>query len=77
MKMSDLKERGQSELETMESDIRRELWKARFSNFTNQLDNTAKLKQLRRRIAQIKTLLTERAQKPAAKQADNQGANQS
>ena len=73
MKMNDLRERGESELETMQSEIRRELWKARFSNFTNQLDNTAKLKQLRRRIAQIKTLLTERAQKPAAKQAGTQG----
>jgi large subunit ribosomal protein L29 len=65
MKMSELREKGKSELETMESEIRRELWKSRFSNFTNQLDDTAKLKRLRRQIAQIKTLLHELAQKQA------------
>ena len=65
MKMTELRERGQSELESMEKDLRRELWKARFSNFTNQLDDTGKLKRLRRQIAQIKTLLNERAQTPA------------
>ena len=65
MKMSELREKGQSELQAMETEIRRELWKARFSNFTNQLDDTGKLKRLRRQIAQIKTLLNELAKKQA------------
>ena len=65
MKMKELRERGQSELETMEQELRRELWKARFSNFTNQLDDTAKLRRLRRQIAQVKTLLAELALKQA------------
>ena len=37
------------------SELTRELWKARFSNFTNQLDDTAKIRRLRREIARIKT----------------------
>ena len=69
MKMTELRERTQGDLEIMQAELTRELWKARFSNFTNQLDDTAKLRRLRRRIAQVKTLLTELASKQTAKQA--------
>lgn len=65
MKMKELRERTKGDLEIMESELTRELWKARFSNFTNQLDDTAKLRRLRRQIAQVKTLLTELAHKQA------------
>jgi len=65
MKVTELKERTPSELATMEQELHRELWKARFSNFTNQLDDTAKLRRLRRQIARIKTVLTQLAQKQA------------
>ena len=57
MKAKDLREKTQGELQGMEGDLRRELWKTRFSNFTNQLDDTAKLRRLRREIARVKTLL--------------------
>jgi large subunit ribosomal protein L29 len=63
MKAKDLRERSQGELQGMEQDLRRELWKTRFSNFTNQLDDTAKLRRLRREIARVKTILAQRAQK--------------
>jgi large subunit ribosomal protein L29 len=69
MKMTELRERTQGDLEIMVSELTRELWKARFSNFTNQLDDTAKLRRLRKRIAQVKTLLTELARKQPSKQA--------
>jgi large subunit ribosomal protein L29 len=65
MKMKELRERGESELQGMETDMVRELWKARFSNFTNQLDDTAKLRRLRRDLARIKTLRAELARKQA------------
>ena len=39
---------------------RSDLFKARIKNFTNQLDATAKLRGLRRDIARIKTVLTQR-----------------
>ena len=38
----------------------RELWKTRMDNHTNQLDDTAKIRRLRRDIARVKTLLVER-----------------
>ena len=61
MKAKDLREKTQGELQGMEGDLRRELWKTRFSNFTNQLDDTAKLRRLRREIARVKTILGEKS----------------
>ena len=61
MKAKDLREKTQGELQGMEGDLRRELWKTRFSNFTNQLDDTAKLRRLRREIARVKTILAQKA----------------
>ena len=63
MKAKDLHEKAKPELEEMERELTRELWKTRFSNFTNQLDDTAKLRRLRRDIARVKTVLTQIAQK--------------
>ena len=63
MKAKDLREKTQGELQGMEGDLRRELWKTRFSNFTTQLDDTAKLRRLRREIARVKTILAQKATK--------------
>ena len=63
MKAKELTEKAKPELEEMERDLTRELWKVRFSNFTNQLDDTAKMRRLRRDIARVKTVLTQLAQK--------------
>jgi large subunit ribosomal protein L29 len=59
-KAKELQEKPESELVQLEADTRRELFKARFSNFTNQLDDTAKLKRLRQEIARINTVLTQK-----------------
>ena len=68
MKAKEMRERSLNELQGMERDLTRELWKTRFTNFTNQLDDTAKLRRLRREIARIKTILTERGtEQPAGK----------
>jgi large subunit ribosomal protein L29 len=61
MKAKDLRERNPSELEELEKETVRNLWKARFANFTNQLDDTAKVRRFRRELARIKTVLTEKA----------------
>lgn len=61
MKIADLRERSNADLEQLQTELARELWKARFNNYTNQLDDTAKIARTRKTIAQIKTLLTERA----------------
>jgi len=60
VKTETLREQTDEELRNMESDLARELWQARFDNHTNQLDNTSKIPKLRRQIATVKTILTER-----------------
>ena len=62
MKSKEMRERTPGELETMERELSRDLWKTRFSNFTNQLDDTAKIRRLRRELARVKTILTQKAQ---------------
>lgn len=61
MKIAELRERSTPDLQQLQSELARDLWKARFGNYTNQLDDTAKIRRTRRTIAQINTLITERA----------------
>lgn len=60
MNNEELREQTQDELRERERDLTRELWQARMDNHTNQLDDTAKIRRLRRDIARVKTLLTEK-----------------
>jgi large subunit ribosomal protein L29 len=60
MKKTELRERSANDLGTLEGELARDLWKARFTNFTNQLDDTAKIRRLRREIARVKTIRTEK-----------------
>lgn len=60
MKAAELRDQSPEELDIRERDLTRELWKTKMDNFTNQLDDTAKIRRLRREIARIKTLRTER-----------------
>jgi large subunit ribosomal protein L29 len=59
---ADLRERNVGDLAVLEAELARDLWKARFSNYTNQLDDTAKIRRLRRQIARIKTFITQKKQ---------------
>jgi len=61
MNVEELREKTGSELDEIERDLRRELWKSRFENHTNQLDDTARIRRLRREIARVNTLRTEQA----------------
>ena len=65
MKLAEMREKTPSELVEIERDLARELWNARFQNFTNQLDNTAKIGRARRDLARIKTIMTEAKKKDA------------
>ena len=38
---------------------KKELFNLRFQNATNQLDNTSRIKEVRKNIARIKTMITE------------------
>lgn len=66
MKTEDIRERSTEELDVLEGDLRRQLWKARFDNHTNQLDDTSSIQKLRRDLARVKTILTQRASKEGA-----------
>ena len=42
-------------------DAKKELFNLRFQNATNQLDNTARIKEVRKNIARIQTVITAKA----------------
>jgi len=69
MKAKEFRERSTRELEQLEKEYIRDLWKARFDNYTNQLDDTSKIRRLRKNIACVKTILTERAQQALMEQS--------
>ena len=60
MKPADIRERTDAELLELHAELKEKLWKARFQNFTNQLDDTASIRNIRRDIARVKTILTQR-----------------
>ncbi|MGE0785612.1 MAG: 50S ribosomal protein L29 [Sandaracinaceae bacterium] len=60
MKASELREMTVDELKEQERNLSRELWKTKMDNYTNQLDDTAKIRRTRRDLARVKTLLTQR-----------------
>ncbi|NLE49478.1 MAG: 50S ribosomal protein L29 [Sandaracinaceae bacterium] len=68
MKAAELRERSDEELRSLEAELKEKLWQARFDNFTNQLDDTSSIRKIRRDIARVKGILTERA-KQAAQEA--------
>ena len=43
------------------TDAKKELFNLRFQNATNQLDNTARIREVRRNIARIQTVITKAA----------------
>ncbi|HHW30185.1 MAG TPA: 50S ribosomal protein L29 [Clostridiaceae bacterium] len=67
MKASELREKTQAELLKEFNDLKSELFKLRFQMATNQLENPMKLKEVKRSIARIKTILREREIKEAGK----------
>ena len=68
MKPEDIRANSVEELAVLEADLRRQLWKARFDNHTNQLDDTSSVQKLRRDLARVKTILTERRAEAASKE---------
>ena len=69
MKSTKLKEMSSPELEKELSELKSELFKLKFSLATNWLDNPMKIKSVKKDIARINTILTER--KIAEKKGDN------
>ena len=59
--VEDLQKKSDAELAQELVDAKKELFNLRFQNATNQLDNTARIKEVRRNIARIQTVITLKA----------------
>lgn len=60
MKASEIRELTLEEMSGKENDLAQELFNLRFQHGTDQLENTEKLKMVKRDIARIKTLIREK-----------------
>ena len=61
----DLKQKSDDQLQEKLGDLKREQFNLRFQAATNQLEKPSRVREVRRTIAQIKTLQTERARASA------------
>jgi large subunit ribosomal protein L29 len=59
--VEELKAKSQAELNTELVAAKKELFNLRFQKATNQLDNTSRIKEVRKNIARIQTVITEKS----------------
>ena len=59
--VEDLTAKSAAELNDELVAAKKELFNLRFQNATNQLDNTSRIKEVRKNIARIQTVITEKA----------------
>ena len=59
--VKDLKAKSVAELNDELVAAKKELFNLRFQNATNQLDNTSRIKEVRKNIARIQTVIVEKA----------------
>ncbi|MFQ9932928.1 MAG: 50S ribosomal protein L29 [Lachnospiraceae bacterium] len=57
--VEDLKKKSAAELNDELVAAKKELFNLRFQNATNQLDNTSRIKEVRKNIARIQTVISE------------------
>jgi large subunit ribosomal protein L29 len=60
--VEDLRTKSAAELNEELVAAKKELFNLRFQNATNQLDNTSRIKEVRRNIARIQSVITEKAE---------------
>ena len=58
--LEELKSKSVADLNAQLVDAKKELFNLRFQNATNQLDNTGRIKEVRKNIARIQTIITEK-----------------
>lgn len=61
MKVKEIRELTTAEMLDKEKQLKEELFNLRFQLATSQLENTARIKEVRQSIARIKTVLREQA----------------
>lgn len=72
-KIDDLRGKSDDQLNEELVELKREQFNLRFQSATNQLERPARIREVRRSIAKIKTLQTERSAKPV-NSSEAQGA---
>ena len=60
--VQDLNSKTATELNNELVAAKKELFNLRFQNATNQLDNTARIKEVRKNIARIQTIINQKAE---------------
>ncbi len=60
--LEEIRAKSTDELKNELVTAKKELFNLRFQNATNQLDNTARIREVRRNIARIQTVITEKEQ---------------
>ena len=60
--VEDLRTKSAAELNEELVAAKKELFNLRFQNATNQLDTTSRIKEVRKNIARIQTVITEKSQ---------------
>ena len=65
-KIEDLRTKTDDQLDSQLTELKREQFNLRFQSATSQLERPARIKEVRRAIAQIKTLQTERTSASAS-----------
>ncbi len=63
MKAGDVRAKTDDELKTVLEQLSKEVFNLRFQKASGQLENTTRVRQVRRDIARIKTVIGERARK--------------
>lgn len=61
MNVKEIRDKSNAELEKEITTLKEELFNLRFQQATGQLENTARIREVRKTIARIKTVITERA----------------
>ena len=59
--VEDLRSQSAAELNEQLVAAKKELFNLRFQNATNQLDNTSRIKEVRKNIARIQTIISQKA----------------
>ena len=61
MKIAELRDKSNDELQNRQRELSEQLFKLRFQRATGRMENPMKIREVKREIARIKTLLNERS----------------
>jgi len=73
MKIGEVRAKSRDELQAMLLDLRKEQFNLRFQRATGQLEAVSRIRQVRRDIARVKTVMNERRRAQATASAGKQG----